>query len=167
MKNRQTESTSEGGKCQEENGSVDFAHSGRERLPEEATSEQRPGKSKGHGGSTEGCAGRRHRPALNDSVMRIIMRLETVGQRQVGVRRGSLPTLEALDALRPHDTGFGAAPPGQPLVRWAPRVRGGEKAPGDSRMWHRALPVGLAEPCETISFQLLMLIESELLQRDE
>lgn len=126
MKDRQTESTSEGGKCQEENGRVDFAHSGRECLPEEATSEQRPGESKGHGGSTEGRAGRRHRPAL-DSVLRI-MRLETVGQRQVGVWRGSLPTPEALDALRPHDTGFGAAPPGQPLVRSAPMVLVGRES---------------------------------------
>lgn len=124
MKNRQTESTSEGGKCQEENARIDFAHSGRERLPEEATFEQRPGERKGHGGSTEGRAGRRHRPALDDSVMRITMRLETVGQRQVGVWRGSLPTPEALDALRPQDTGFGAALPGQSLVRWAPRVLG-------------------------------------------
>lgn len=70
------------------------------------------------------------------------------------------------DALRPHEAGLGAAPPGRPGSGRLPDTCRGEKAPGDAHMRCLALPVGLADPCETISVQLLALIESKL-QRDE
>ena len=86
-----------------------------------------PGGNQGSGCSPQGPQGQGH-----DSVLRIILRLETevtkAGRDTVGLGP------EALDALKPHrTTRFGAAQAGQPLVRYD------SDAPGEGR--HLETPV--------------------------
>lgn len=61
--------------------------------------------------------------------MKMIVRLETGGQRQAGLGKAlphSCPS-EAFDTLRPHRAGLGAAQPGQTLLDSGSKVLAGKR----------------------------------------
>lgn len=96
----------------------------------------------------------------DDPATGISTRLEMGAQRWTGVGGGGLGP-SALDALRPHEAGLGAAQPGRPLVSSAPGFLAGGEAHGRAVCGPWTCLQDWARPGQTVSFHPPLLSLSE------